>query len=267
MNGLNNHVWIRFQEFVQSIYYKYTVWIWRFFVKINCTKAIFSAMPTAAMPPLPQLGGYQDIGSNRGCLAGCSSIIFGGFFPSVTKPPIKELYTWPPPSNRNFGDDYSSILANLWKEPWENQKKMCRFHLYGLEWWTCSLILWHQTSSSLQRMPWESKGTYPANLSWSKATLNKAVRPYFPGGVALRGALKIPWTSNCRSYPTFFHMHVFFKILGAKDVKISLWLLQKETYFPPWTQIEATFDLGLENLAIFTPPKKWWPDPKNGGSV
>ena len=134
-------------------------------------------------------------------------------------------------------------------------KKMCRFHLYGLEWWTCSLILWHQTSSSLQRMPWESKGTYPANLSWSKATLNKAVRPYFPGGVALRGALKIPWTSNCRSYPTFFHMHVFFKILGAKDVKISLWLLQKETYCPPWTQIEATFDLGLENLAILTPPK------------
>ena len=98
--------------------------------------------------------------------------------------------------------------------------------------------------------------TYPANLSWSKATLNKAVRPYFPGGVALRGALKIPWTSNCRSYPTFFHMHVFFKILGAKDVKISLWLLQKETYCPPWTQIEATFDLGLENLAIFTPPQK-----------
>ncbi len=31
-----------------------------FFVRINCTKAIFSAMPTA--PPLPQLGGYQDIG-------------------------------------------------------------------------------------------------------------------------------------------------------------------------------------------------------------
>ena len=35
-----------------------------FFVRINCTKAIFSAMPTA--PPLPQLGGYQDIGFGLG---------------------------------------------------------------------------------------------------------------------------------------------------------------------------------------------------------